>query len=89
MILPTKYEDLKSNPLNIGAYIVSFLMKEDLTLLQIHTLLIKNKKVDIGYIKLIDTITFLFIAGIIDINNNLIHISNDTKSNFYIPEKLI
>jgi hypothetical protein len=89
MILPTKYENLNNNPIVVGSYIISFLQKEDLTFLQIHHKLLTKKKIDLGYTKLQDTLTFLFITGIIDINNNLIHISNDTRRNLYLPEKLI
>lgn len=69
MILPTKYENLKENSLVIGAHIISFLRKEELTINEIHLKLTKLKNTDTDWFYLVDTLTFLFMAGIIEIDS--------------------
>jgi hypothetical protein len=70
MILPTKYENLKENSLVIGAHIISFLKQEELTINEIHLKLIKLKNADVDWFYLVDTLTFLYLADIIEIDSN-------------------
>lgn len=79
MIIPTKYENIKENALVIGAHIISFLRNSDLTLLEIHLQLKKYKKLELDYSYLVDILTFLYIADVIELENNNIKLKNDSQ----------
>ncbi len=90
MILPTKYEKLKENSLIVGAHIISFLKADDLSLNDLYHLLQSRKKLELDLIMLIDTLSFLFLTEIIEIDShNLIRLTNETKQNLHIAEKII
>lgn len=89
MILPTKYENIKENPLIVGYQIISLLKNNALTLLDIHLQLKKHKKLELDYNTLIDTLTFLYLADAIEIDNNIIIIKNDTPKAIYDSERFI
>lgn len=80
MILPDKYENLKENGLIIGSHIITILKNNPLSLQDIHNLLITNKKIELDLDRLTEILTFLFIAGIVEIDsNNLIGLSNEAE----------
>lgn len=85
MILPTKYENLKENSLIIGAQIIAILKSDDQSILQIHEILSRKNKIELNLIQLIDTLTFLFLAGIVEIKNNTLRLTDDSKKNLHLP----
>ena len=90
MILPTKYENVKENSLVIGSYIISFLKKENLSFIDIHFSLLKQKELDLDYTKLEDTLTFLFLSDIIEFDNsNNIRLTDEAQQNLHLPGKII
>lgn len=90
MVLPAKYEKLRDNSLIIGAHIITILKEEDSTLLDLHIKLNKRKKIELDLMQLTDTLTFLYLSGIIEMNNNnIIKLTDDTKQNIHIPQKII
>lgn len=90
MVLPTKYEKLRDNSLIIGAHIIALIKEEDSTLLDLHIKLDKRKNLELDLMQLIDTLTFLYLSGIIEMdNNNIIRLTDDTKQNIHIPKKII
>lgn len=90
MILPTKYEKLKENSLIIGSHIIIFLKENDLSLNELHHLLQSHKKLELDLITLIDTLSFLFLSEIIELDSqNLIRLTDETKQNLHIAEEII
>lgn len=90
MILPTKYEKLKENSLIVGSHIITFLKDNDLSLNELHHLLQSRKKLELDLVTLIDTLTFLYLTEIIEIDSqNLIRLTDETKQNLHIAEKII
>jgi hypothetical protein len=90
MILPTKYEKLKENSLIVGSHIITFLKDNDLSLNELHHLLQSRKKLELDLVTLIDTLSFLYLTEIIEIDSqNLIRLTDETKQNLHIAEKII
>lgn len=90
MILPTKYEKLKENSLIVGSHIIAFLKEDDLSLNELHHLLHSRKKIELDLITLINTLSFLYLTDIIEIDSqNLIRLTDETKKNLHISEKII
>jgi len=91
MILPAKYEDIKENSLVVGAHIIELLKNNDLTFLDIHLQLRKRKKLELNFETLLDTLTFLFVSDIVDIDitSNIISIKHDPKKTLYAPRTVI
>jgi len=89
MIIPSKYENIKENPLIVGYHIITILKGNALSCVDIHLQLIKFKKLELDYNNLVDTLTFLYLAGIIEIDNNIISLKNDTKKALYFTERII
>ncbi len=89
MILPTKYENIKENPLIVGYNIISLLKENPLSLLDIHLQLKKFKNLELDYNTLVDTLTFLYLSDAIEIDNNIIRINNDTPKTIYNSERII
>ena len=90
MILPTKYEKIKENTLILGSHIISFLKEDDLSLNYLHHLLQSRKKLELDLITLINTLSFLYLTEIIEIDSqNLIRLTDETKKNLHISEKII
>jgi len=79
MIIPTKYENIKENSLIIGCHIITLLKENSLSFLDIHHQLYQFKKIESDYGSLLDTLTFLYLSEIIEINNNLISLKNDSQ----------
>ena len=89
MILPNKYENIKTNALVVGSKIVSYLLNvQEASIIDIQIFL-KKHKCEISYQKLFDILTFLFIADVLDFNNNLIYIKNDTRTIIHNTETFI
>ncbi|MCF6298142.1 MAG: hypothetical protein L3J08_09215 [Flavobacteriaceae bacterium] len=89
MISPNKYENIKTNSLVLGAKIVAFLQNEKSASIVDIQIFLRKHKIEISYQKLFDTLTFLFIADIIDYNNNLIYIKNDTRKSLHNSKTFI
>ena len=90
MILPTKYEKLKENSLIVGSHIITFLKDNDLSLNELHHLLQSRKKLELDLVTLIDTLSFLYLTEIIEIDSqNLFRLTDETKQNLHIAEKII
>ena len=89
MIIPTKYENIKENPLIVGCHIISILKSNALPLLDIHLQLKKYKKLELDYNTLVDTLTFLYLSEAIEIDNNIIRLKNDTPKAIHNPERII
>jgi len=79
MIIPTKYENIKENPLIIGYHIIALLKENPLSFLEIHHQLFQFKKIELGYENLLETLTFLYLSEIIEIDNNIIRLKNDSQ----------
>ena len=79
MIIPTKYENLKKNSFVVGYNIILILKEQQLTLLDLHQKLCKLKNLDLDLAELTDTLTFLFLCDIIELDNDLIRLTNDIK----------
>lgn len=79
MIIPTKYENIKENPLIVGYHIIALLKENPLSFLEIHHQLFQYKKIELGYETLLDTLTFLYLSEIIEIDNNIISLINDSQ----------
>ena len=90
MILPTKYEKLKENSLIVGSHIITFLKDNDLSLNELHHLLQSRKKLELDLVTLIDTLSFLYLSEIIEIDSqNLFRLTDEIKQNLHISEKII
>ncbi len=89
MILPNKYENLRTNSLVVGSKIISFLQNEKFASIIDIQIFLRKHKIEISYKKLFDTLTFLYIADIIDYNNNLIYLKNDTRRTIHNSETFI
>ena len=75
MIIPTKHEKLNQNIMVIGAYIIETLMKSHrLTVDDLAIQLSKQNEVTI--VKVLDTLTFLYAAGLVNVDNNLVSLAS-------------
>jgi len=79
MILPSKYENIKENPLIVGSHILALLKDNPLSFIELHFHLSHSKNIYLGHESLLDTLTFLFLSDIIDFNNTFISLKNDSQ----------
>ena len=75
MILPNKYEDLNYNSLVVGVRIIGTLQVKEYDI----NLLFEKFKEEIGIIRYFDLLTFLWLANIIEVENNQIRLSYVVK----------
>lgn len=66
MIIPSKYDELDSNPMVLGAFILEQLMSQEHNLEEIFQKLKKKHEVTLD--RYLDTILFLWMSGLIEVN---------------------
>lgn len=70
MIRPTKHEDLNYNILVLGADIIGFLKKDELSVEELYQKMKFKKEITLD--TLFDTLTFLWLLDAIDLGDNSI-----------------
>ncbi len=74
MILPTKHEDLSGTSLVVGATLIQALKRKNLVIEDLYAAV--RKKHNISLSSFFDVMVFLWLSGLVDINNyevRLIH----------------
>ena len=90
MIIPSKYENLKETILVKGYYIIKILRDENITFNDVYNKLKKVRNDYSTFAELTDILTFLFLSGIIKIDdNNLIGLTDEARQNLHITDELI
>lgn len=83
MIIPTKHEVLNKNILVIGAAIIELLLEQKRTIEDLQMELDRISNVDVDAEKLLDTLTFLYAADLVNVNEGLV------RANYDIPKKYL
>lgn len=77
MIRPTKHEDLNYNILVLGADIIGFLKKDELSIEELYQKMKFKKEITLD--TLFDTLTFLWLMDAIDLGDNSITLLKATE----------
>ncbi|KAF0146144.1 MAG: hypothetical protein FD143_3349 [Ignavibacteria bacterium] len=85
MILHNKYEDISRNAFVLGADIIGFLRKDAATLNN----LFSHFHNSISFTNFLNVLTFLYIAGIIDIDKNKHVFLNEAEKTLHNPNSNI
>ena len=73
MIVPTKYDELNSNPMVLGAFILELLSKQERNVEDIFQKL--KKKHEITLDRYLDTILFLWMGSLIEVHGYYIRLN--------------
>lgn len=81
MIFPDKYESINNGILVLGFRVIQLLRKKELHINQLYRKINKVYKIDMLYF--FDIITFLWLLDAVELNFNIISLSNDFKKNIH------
>ncbi|MEW6652269.1 MAG: ABC-three component system middle component 6 [Bacteroidota bacterium] len=85
MVLQNKYENISRNAFVLGADIIKYLRKDSASLNKLFSQFHNS----ISLTNFLNVLTFLYIAGIIDIDKNNHVFLNETEKTLHNPDSII
>lgn len=85
MVLHNKYENISRNAFVLGADIIKYLRKDSSSLYKLFSQFHNS----ISFTNFLNVLTFLYIAGIIDIDKNNHVFLNETEKTLHNPDSTV